>query len=99
MWDCLPSSNPRPSGPPRLGLVTAAACVLLAVVCGGCSTHILVAVDPDPDPCADGGCSPPGIFDLLIGYWRFEDGAGSKTTLDSSGNGNTGTLDKLDPST
>jgi hypothetical protein len=60
--------------------------VLLA--CGGCSTHILVAVDPEST-----------LFNDLIGYWRFEDGAGSKTALDSSGNGNTGTLNQLDPST
>lgn len=32
----------------------------------------------------------------LVGYWKFDDGAGSGTAADSSGNGNTGTLTNMD---
>jgi hypothetical protein len=39
-----------------------------------------------PDPCADGGvvnmlpgCVSPELLDGLIGFWRFDDGAGSTT--------------------
>jgi len=68
---------------------------------------VLVAVDPDPcadggcniDPCADGGCFPPSLLQGLVGYWRFDDGTGSMTAADSSGNMNTGTLQRLMPTT
>jgi hypothetical protein len=50
----------------------------------------------DPDPCADGGCLPPGLLDGLVAYWRLDDGAGSTTAHDSSGRGNDGTLFHLD---
>ncbi|NOY80785.1 MAG: hypothetical protein GXP31_07245 [Kiritimatiellaeota bacterium] len=35
----------------------------------------------------------------LIGYWQFNDGAGSSTLADRSGNGHTGTLVNMDPAT
>ncbi len=35
----------------------------------------------------------------LIGYWRFEDGTGSLTAVDSSGHGNLGTLTNMDANT
>lgn len=35
----------------------------------------------------------------LVGYWRFEDGSGSLLAVDSSGNGNTGTLNNMDGNT
>jgi hypothetical protein len=82
-------------------LATGAALLALEA---GCTPHVLVAVDPDPcedggcaDPCADGGCFPPGLLQGLVGYWRFDDGFGSMTAVDSSGNMNTGTLERLMP--
>ena len=38
------------------------------------------------------GCIPPGLLDDLVGYWRFDDGAGSATARDGSGRGNNGAL-------
>ena len=35
----------------------------------------------------------------LVGYWKFDDGSGSSTAADSSGNGNTGTLNDFADST
>lgn len=35
----------------------------------------------------------------LVGYWKFDDGPGSATTVDSSGNGNTGTLTNINTTT
>jgi hypothetical protein len=79
----------------------ALAFALGAAGAAGCSTRVLTVVGPDP--CADGGAGPgcvtipPGLLDGLVGYWRFEDGVGSKTAHDSSGRGNDGTLEQLDP--
>ncbi len=50
----------------------------------------------DPDPCGDAGCLPPGLLDGLVGYWRLDDGPGSKTAHDSTERGNDGTLYHLD---
>ena len=68
---------------------------------------LLVVVDPDPcadggcvpDPCADGGCIPPGLLDGLVGYWRFDDGTGSRRRATPPDSGNDGTLYQLDPAT
>ncbi len=59
----------------------------------------MIAVDPppSPDPCASGsadaaGCIPTGLLDGLVGYWKLDDGTGSATARDSSGQGNNGSL-------
>ena len=44
-------------------------------------------------------CTPTGLLDNLVGYWRLDDGAGSTTAFDSSGRGNEGTLHDLDTAT
>jgi hypothetical protein len=48
----------------------------------------------DAAGAADGGPRS----DRLVGYWRFDESAGAMTALDSSGNGNHGQLQALDPS-
>jgi hypothetical protein len=55
-------------------------------------------------PCPDGGsiggtagCVPGGLSDGLVGYWRLDDGTGSRIARDSSTNGNDGVLAYLDP--
>lgn len=35
----------------------------------------------------------------LVGWWPLDDGTGSSTARDASGNGNTGTLSNMDPNT
>ena len=72
---------------------------------GACATKTLDAGhdNPPPDACAplEGGtgCTPTGLLDNLVGYWRLDDGAGSTTAFDSSGRGNEGTLHNLDTAT
>jgi hypothetical protein len=51
------------------------------------------------DACPDGSCYPPTLLNGLVGYWRFDDGTGSATARDDSGNANTGTLQRLSPTT
>lgn len=51
-----------------------------------------------------GGATPPLPDESiptsgLVAYWAFNETAGSTTAADSSGNGNTGTLQNMDPST
>jgi hypothetical protein len=58
----------------------------------------------EPDPCAPTeagvpGCVPAHLLDNLVGWWRFDDGAGSTIARDSWLNGNNGTLHGLDPTT
>jgi hypothetical protein len=59
--------------------------------------------DNPPDACAPveagASCTPTGLLDNLVGYWRLDDGAGSTTAFDSSGRGNEGTLHNLDTTT
>ena len=38
------------------------------------------------------GCTPTGLLDNLVGYWRLDDSAGSTVAFDSSGRGNQGAL-------
>ena len=70
----------------------------LCLVAAACSPRLLIAVDPpSPDPCSSGspdaaGCIPTGLLDGLVGYWKLDDGAGSATARDSSGQGNNGSL-------
>jgi len=70
----------------------------LCLSAGACSPRVLIAVDPaPPDPCASGsadaaGCVPTGLLDGLVGYWKLDDGTGSATARDSSGQGNNGSL-------
>lgn len=45
------------------------------------------------------GCTPTGLLDNLIGYWRLDDGSGSTMAFDSSGRGNHGALHNLDTTT
>lgn len=69
--------------------------VALAVsaAAGACSPKTLVVVD-----CPDGGTScSSGLLDGLVGYWRLNDAPGSTGARDSSGWGNDGTLNGLDP--
>ncbi len=71
----------------------------VAAIVLGCSTRILVAVDPDP--CADGGiggCFFPNLADGLIAWWRLDDGTGS-AAQDAALYNNNGTLYQLDPAT
>jgi hypothetical protein len=37
------------------------------------------------------------ISDGLVAYWKFDDGTGSDTAVDTSGNGHAGTLTNVDP--
>ena len=71
---------------------------------GACATKTLDAGhDNPPDACAPleggAGCTPTGLLDNLVGYWRLDDGAGSATAFDSSGRGNEGTLHNLNTAT
>src|SRR4051812_25276036 len=97
MWGSLRRSDRhRAAG---AGALASIACALLAAG-GGCSTHVLQVVAPDP--CADGGapgCVPPGLLDDLVGYWRLDDGTGSAVAHDWSGRANDGTLMRLDTAT
>ena len=71
---------------------------LVAIVLG-CSTRVLVPVDPNP--CADGGtagCFFPNLADGLIAWWRLDDGTGA-TAQDATLYNNYGTLNQLDPAT
>ena len=76
----------------------AALAATLCLAAAACSQRLLIAVDPaPPDPCASGstdaaGCVPTGLLDGLVGYWKLDDGAGSATARDSSGQGNNGSL-------
>jgi hypothetical protein len=86
--------------PPRYAGVVALAAVSLSA----CAMKTLDAGhDNPPDACApaEGGasCTPTGLLDNLVGYWRLDDGAGSATAFDSSGRGNEGTLHNLDMTT
>jgi hypothetical protein len=45
----------------------------------------------------DAGHNLPGLTAGLVGHWRFDDGAGSTGASDSSGRGNHGVLNGLDP--
>jgi hypothetical protein len=78
------------------------ATAVAALACG-CAPKVLVVVDPAA-PCPDGGlvsattgCAPAGLTDGLVGYWRFDDGTGSRIARDSSENANDGVLAYLDP--
>jgi hypothetical protein len=78
-----------------IGMIAGTVCVAAAA----CSPRLLIAVDPPPlpDPCTSGstdaaGCVPTGLLDGLVGYWKLDDGTGSATARDSSGQGNNGSL-------
>jgi len=77
---------------------------LLAVFAAACSQTLDAGRNRTPDACAAGdavlpGCTPTGLLDNLVGYWRLDDGTGSTTAFDSSGRGNQGVLHDLDTST
>lgn len=107
----------RPSR--HIPIAAVSACVVAALA-SGCASKVLVAVDPAPTTCPDGGsisgaagcgtcpdggamiggtvgCVPGGLSDGLVGYWRLDDGTGSRIARDSSANGNDGVLAYLDP--
>ena len=93
MRGCLRTSNPTRAA----GAATALVGLALA---GGCGTAKLTVVDPCPDGSAFSssvGCAPTGLFDDLIGWWRFDDGVGV-IAHDSSSRGNDGALTNLDAS-
>jgi len=78
----------------------------LSALAGACRGQTLDAGHdrPQPDACATPdigaqGCTPTGLLDNLVGYWRLDDGAGSTTAFDSSGRGNQGVLHGLDANT
>jgi hypothetical protein len=78
-------------------LALGAGIVSLAVVASACTETL----DVGRDRCDSGGprCTPTGLLDNLIGYWRLDDGAGSTVAFDSSGRGNHGALHDLDAAT
>jgi hypothetical protein len=71
---------------------------MLCLAAAACSPRVLIAVDPaPPNPCTGdstdaAGCVPTGLLDGLVGYWKLDDGTGSATARDSSGQGNNGSL-------
>jgi len=76
----------------------------LAVLAGACSQTLDAGRNKPPDPCAmpdanQAECTPTGLLDNLVGYWKLDDGTGSTVAFDSSGRGNQGTLHGLDTST
>jgi hypothetical protein len=78
-------------------ILQAAALAGVALACG-CGQKVLTVVDPCPDGgifSSSVGCVPPGLFDDLIGWWRFDDGVGV-LAHDSSSRGNDGALTNLD---
>ena len=86
------------------GVAALAFLSILSTLAGGCATKTLDAGhDNPPDACAPleggAGCTPTGLLDDLVGYWRLDDGAGTATAFDSSGRGNEGALHGLDTST
>jgi hypothetical protein len=86
-----------------------ASLAVLPVLSGACKGQTLDAghdnrPDALPDACATPdigapGCTPTGLLDNLVGYWRLDDGTGSTVAFDSSGRGNQGTLHGLDANT
>lgn len=54
------------------------------------------SIDGNPSEASDGS-SPATLWRGLVGLWHFDDGLGSLVAIDSSGNGNDGTLVGLDP--
>lgn len=69
-------------------LAAVAALVAVAAVAGvGCSPRVLVVVDPCGDAGGQGCPGPPPnpLLEGLVGWWRFDDGAGSTTVRDMSG--------------
>src|SRR3954454_1081071 len=103
--DHAPASRMSPAIASNAAIVSNAAIAPIAAIAGtlclaaaACSPRVLIAVDPaPPDPCASGstdaaGCIPAGLLDGLVGYWKLDDGAGSATARDSSGQGNNGSL-------
>jgi hypothetical protein len=81
--------------------------VALAVFAGACGGTLDAGRNnppAPPDACATDdaalrACTPTGLLDNLVGYWRLDDGAGSTVAFDSSGRGNNGTLHGLDTNT
>lgn len=77
---------------------------VLGVLGVACSQTLDAGHDRAPDPCAtpdamQAVCTPPGLLDNLVGYWKLDDGTGSAVAFDSSGRGNQGVLHNLDTST
>lgn len=80
------------------------ALVALAVLATSCQEVLDAGRNYNRDASAscDGGgrgCTPTGLLDNLIGYWRLDDGSGSTVAFDSSGRGNHGALHNLDTAT
>jgi len=76
----------------------------LAVVAAACTQTLDAGHNRTPDACAtpdanQAGCTPTGLLDNLVGYWKLDDGTGSTVAFDSSGRGNQGVLHNLDTST
>ena len=80
----------------RAALTVATAALWFAQA--GCGPRVLQVVDPDPCKDAEPSprCVPPGLLDGLIGYWHLDDGPGSTSVHDGSGNRNDGLLGGAD---
>jgi len=80
-----------------LGFVAACAPRTLSLVDFAADTGLAPdSSDDGPGDAADAG-NPPNLLRGLVGLWHCDDGVGSSTVADSSGNGNDGTLVNLDP--
>jgi len=96
----------------NVGYKSVSSLVLLAAV-AACSPRTLALVEllsdaglappsidanlPDASDDASDDAGPATLRRGLVGLWHLDDGVGSTVALDSSGNGNHGTLVGLDP--
>ena len=100
----LPPPAPRPAWPVGLGvatLVVAAAGVIGVRALGprphaGPRNHVAVT-RPGRPPAPIDPRSSAALARGVVGYWRFDDGAGSSTARDLSGNGNHCLLRNMHP--
>jgi len=94
----------RPSPSPN-ALARCAAVGVLATLAVACTQTLDAGRDKPRDACAmpdtafAARCTPTGLLDNLVGYWRLDDGTGSTVAFDSSGRRNDGILHGLDAST
>ena len=89
---------------PPSAVLDLAMVVSLAWFCGACSETLDAGHNkPKENPCPMtdaglGNCTPTGLLDNLVGHWRLDDPVGSTVAFDSSGRGNQGELQSLNPS-
>lgn len=89
--------------PPAATVARHAVIGLLAVLSVACTQTLDAGHNNRTDACATPdvavGCTPTGLLDDLVGFWRLDDGTGSTVAFDSSGRGNEGALRDLDAAT